>query len=346
MCNKHSFVMDHDGHCYDGGGFTQSHSMICRMWGLNQDKVNAYEWQPPEGWPDAAWTRGFVKDRINFEEKSSHVKALERYIQEHFPTVAAWESYRDYELHGHTFRDNGQTIVIACKKALTTVTSGACWAFDRASVEAFGQATVQAWDRATVQAYDRASVEAFGEARVEARDRATVTARHRATVKAQDHVTVIAWDQASVEARDQATVDASFRATVTAFDRASVEAGDHVSVEALDRASVTVRDQATVTVRDQVTVKAFGQAAVTAFGQATVEASDGATVKAFGQATVKAFGQANIIKVYLPWGNGAKVELAELAVLIDRSVSGELTIGKAAPAEPVTERSPRTEEGT
>ena len=244
MCEKHSFVMDREGRCYNASGVTESHALICRIWGIDQDEVNAYEWQPPEGWPNADWTDGFKKDQINFEEKASHVAALERYILATFPTRDACEHYRNPELHGRRFADQGHKIVIACQSGRFTVTEGVCWAYDQATVEACGQATVEAYDQVTVRACDNAMVRAC----------------------------------------DQAMVEACGQATVRACDQATVEACDHVTVEACD------------------------------------------------QVTVRAYGQATVIKP-LWYHNNAKVKLGGLAVLIDRTVYGKVSIERAARGE-------------
>ena len=175
MCNKHSFVMDRTGKIYNGGGFVESHSVICNMWSLQQDQVNCYEWKPPEPWPNEEWTRGLVKDYLTFDEKASHVLALERYIHETFPTKEAWESYKDYALHGHRFQDNGKTVVIACRPQLVEVGKDeACWAWGSATVRALGSASVRASDSASVRAWESATIRASGSATIETWGGATV----------------------------------------------------------------------------------------------------------------------------------------------------------------------------
>ena len=227
MCNKHSFVMDRTGKIYNGGGFVESHSVICNMWSLQQDQVNCYEWKPPEPWPNEEWTRGLVKDYLTFDEKASHVLALERYIHETFPTKEAWESYKDYALHGHRFQDNGKTVVIACRPQLVEVGKDeACWAWGSATVRAWGSATVRAWDSANVRALESASVRALGSASVRASDSASVRAWESASVRALGSANVSAWGSATVRAWESATIRASGSATIETWGGATVALAD------------------------------------------------------------------------------------------------------------------------
>ena len=93
MCKRHSFILTRAGKVHDGYGVTDSHTVIRELAGLhaNDDTVNAYEWQPPKGWPDADWNLGLTKDTEVFETKASHEKAIERHILSLYPTMKEWE---------------------------------------------------------------------------------------------------------------------------------------------------------------------------------------------------------------------------------------------------------------
>ena len=98
MCQRHSFILTRAGKVHDGYGVTDSHTVIRELAGLhaNDDTVNAYEWQPPKGWPDADWNLGLTKDTVVFETKSSHESAIERHIKALYPTMEAWNSGDKY----------------------------------------------------------------------------------------------------------------------------------------------------------------------------------------------------------------------------------------------------------
>ena len=80
MCTEFSLILTRAGKVLDGMGITESHTVIRELHGLKNtdDSVNAYEWQPPEGWPNADWNLGLTKDHEVFETKSSHEAAMER----------------------------------------------------------------------------------------------------------------------------------------------------------------------------------------------------------------------------------------------------------------------------
>src|ERR1017187_211989 len=102
MCQRHSFILTRTGKVHDGYGVTDSHTVIRELAGLhaNDDTVNAYEWQPPKGWPDVDWNLGLTKDLVVFETKSSHESAIERHILALYPSMDAWnagDKYRSME---------------------------------------------------------------------------------------------------------------------------------------------------------------------------------------------------------------------------------------------------------
>ena len=94
MCNRHSFILTRAGKVLDGIGITDSHTEIRELHGLKNtdDTVNAYEWQPPKGWPDSDWEDGLTKDTEVFELKSSHLKAMGNHVKKLYPSMAEWEA--------------------------------------------------------------------------------------------------------------------------------------------------------------------------------------------------------------------------------------------------------------
>ena len=120
MCNRHSFILTKSGKVFWGLGITDSHTQIREFAGLhaNDDTVNAYEWQPPKGWPDADWNLGLTKDSVVFETKSSHENAIERHLKKMYPTMDEWNTpdsfYRisrdDFIRYGWTEIEDGQTV--------------------------------------------------------------------------------------------------------------------------------------------------------------------------------------------------------------------------------------------
>ena len=94
ICTRHSFILTRAGKVLDGAGLTDSHTEIREFHGLNHtdDTVNAYEWQPPKGWPDTDWFKGLTKDAEVFVPKSSHLEAMERHVKKLYPTMAEWDA--------------------------------------------------------------------------------------------------------------------------------------------------------------------------------------------------------------------------------------------------------------
>ena len=100
MCNRHSFIVTRSGKVFDGLGLTDSHTTIRELACLSpeDDTVNAYEWQPPTGWPDADWATGLVKDVEVFDIKAKHLNAMRHHIMSLYPTMEVWK-YPD-KIHG------------------------------------------------------------------------------------------------------------------------------------------------------------------------------------------------------------------------------------------------------
>ena len=93
MCNRHSFCVTRTRKILHGFGITDSHTTIRELNGLaaENDSVNAYEWQPPKGWPDADWNDGLTTDVGVFTPKKSHFQAMEKHIRKWYPNMATWE---------------------------------------------------------------------------------------------------------------------------------------------------------------------------------------------------------------------------------------------------------------
>lgn len=83
MCKDASFVQTRDGRIYDGLGLTHSHSAICALHGLDEDKLNKYEWNPQHG---------LVLDREVFTPGKSHHMKLVSYVNK---LKKNWERHND-----------------------------------------------------------------------------------------------------------------------------------------------------------------------------------------------------------------------------------------------------------
>ena len=94
MCKRHSFIVTRAGKVHDGYGVTDRHTTIREFAGLhaNDDTVNAYEWQPPKGWPKTDWTVGLTKDTEVFMLKKSHLDAMERHVKRLYPDQEEWDA--------------------------------------------------------------------------------------------------------------------------------------------------------------------------------------------------------------------------------------------------------------
>ena len=93
MCRRHSFCLTRAALAIDGCGLTESHTAIMQMHGLSgrqYDASNLYEWQPPQGWPEASYAGGLIVDRAAYETKARHEAAIARHVKRLYPDVAAW----------------------------------------------------------------------------------------------------------------------------------------------------------------------------------------------------------------------------------------------------------------
>lgn len=158
MCNRHSFIVTRAGKVFDGLGITDSHTTIRELCGMpaNDDTVNAYEWQPPKGWPDADWEDGLTKDTEVFELKLSHLRAMERHVKKIYPTMDAWNTADRFRAitsdellsRGWVEVDSGADItpseqdkffVAQGEITVSRQSGGYCWALNSATLNASAQ---------------------------------------------------------------------------------------------------------------------------------------------------------------------------------------------------------------
>jgi hypothetical protein len=160
LCTRHSFIVTRAGKVFDGLGITDSHTVIRELCGLhaNDDTVNAYEWQPPKGWPKSDWEDGLTKDTEVFELKSSHLSAMKRHIKNTYPNMDAWNTpdhFRiiapdDLRARGWIDVDGFSEDSLSPKKGdylfstegtqtVSGQTGGYCWAFNNATQTVSGQ---------------------------------------------------------------------------------------------------------------------------------------------------------------------------------------------------------------
>ena len=95
MCNRHSFILTRAGKVYFGLGITESHTTI-REWaglGHTDSSTYAFEWQPPDAWPDADFNAGLTQDTApspHWEMNAKHLRAIESHIRRRYPDMAEW----------------------------------------------------------------------------------------------------------------------------------------------------------------------------------------------------------------------------------------------------------------
>ena len=95
MCHRHSFILTRAGKIHDGLGLTDSHTTIRELAGLgaNDSTTYAFEWQPPEGWPDADYSTGLTQDTAPipaWDIKTKHTTAIKSHLRRKYPDMAAW----------------------------------------------------------------------------------------------------------------------------------------------------------------------------------------------------------------------------------------------------------------
>jgi hypothetical protein len=167
MCKRHSFLLSRTGQVFDAHGITESHSEIASAHGIDQDKMNAYEWQPPKDWPESSYAEGLTKDHLVFDEKASHLKSIESHVRSLYPDMAAWDSpdVPGAFWHERVVNLGGAEYTVYCHGEYSVV-EGRYWASGSASVRASGSASVRAFGSASVEACGSASVRAFDSASV------------------------------------------------------------------------------------------------------------------------------------------------------------------------------------
>ena len=92
MCDKYSFVQNKKGNIYNGYGIN-SHSCICKIHTLKEDKINKYEYNPYKN-----NCYGGIKGlRLENNGVNTVTKAdlniIEKHLTTLFPTNASWDSF-------------------------------------------------------------------------------------------------------------------------------------------------------------------------------------------------------------------------------------------------------------
>lgn len=283
MCEKHSFVQDRQGKIYNGGGFEESHTMICAMHNLDRDKVNAYEWQPPEDWPEGDPLSGLMQDRIIFDEKQTHLDKISKYIKNLFPTEEAFDTYFiDEQWHG---KEIHTSIGIA-----TLVLNS-----DPITIEGAKMALIRG---------KNCNVTATGEVKVYGEGGGTITLMDFAQCDVRGDYTINAEDSAHVLAIGECVIHASDNASVEAYRKCIVKADSYVRIDAFDSTFVKAVGG--------VNVGAYGNSLILAAGNSRTIAGDNSTVIAKDSAIVE--------KLRKDWGNNSpRIALTGNAVFLDRT---------------------------
>jgi hypothetical protein len=91
MCDKYSFCLDKDGKIHDGYGIN-SHSAICYIHGLEEDKVCKFEYNPHKDYMYGG-IKGLDNQSAPFEVTNSMVEAIDRHVNRLFPTIQSWDDF-------------------------------------------------------------------------------------------------------------------------------------------------------------------------------------------------------------------------------------------------------------
>ena len=92
MCDKYSFVQDEQGNIHNGYGIN-SHSCICKIHKLNEDKINKYEYNPYKN-----NCYGGIKG-LNLENNgvnkvtATDLDIIAKHLTALFPNNASWDSF-------------------------------------------------------------------------------------------------------------------------------------------------------------------------------------------------------------------------------------------------------------
>ena len=95
MCYKHSFIVTKDNKVFHGYGLIESHTSICKMFNLNEDLVNKYEYDPNKTNFNYLSIKGLDDDSIVFLETNLTIKSIENHIKKYFPTL---DNFTNYDL--------------------------------------------------------------------------------------------------------------------------------------------------------------------------------------------------------------------------------------------------------
>jgi hypothetical protein len=240
MCNKYSFLLTRAGKILDGGGLTESHSEIATLHGVDEDKCNRYEWQPPVVWPVCSnhphpfdkVMDGLFVDKEVFTPGASALKRIAAHLSERFPTHEAFATPTPVDDCWHAQRVvlGGRETTILCKPGLYEASIGAYRAYgnsqvtaqENSQVTAWEHSQVTAWEHSQVTAWDHSQVAAWGNSQVTAYGSSQVTAYGSSQVTAYGSSQVAAWENSQVTAwgNSQVTAYGSSQVAVSVAERA------------------------------------------------------------------------------------------------------------------------------
>ena len=92
MCDKYSFVQDKQGKIYNGYGIN-SHSCICKIHGLKEDKCNKYEYNPyKDNYHGGIKGLNLENGGVN-KVTATDLDIIEKHLTALFPTNSSWDSF-------------------------------------------------------------------------------------------------------------------------------------------------------------------------------------------------------------------------------------------------------------
>ena len=92
MCDKYSFVQDKQGNIYNGYGIN-SHSCICKIHKLNEDKINKYEYNPyKNNCYGGIKGLNIENDGVN-KVTATDLDIIAKHVTALFPNNASWDSF-------------------------------------------------------------------------------------------------------------------------------------------------------------------------------------------------------------------------------------------------------------
>ena len=92
MCDKYSFVQNKQGKIYNGYGIN-SHSCICKIHGLKEDKCNKYEYNPyKDNYHGGIKGLNLENGGVN-KVTATDLDIIEKHLTALFPTNSSWDSF-------------------------------------------------------------------------------------------------------------------------------------------------------------------------------------------------------------------------------------------------------------